>query len=637
MKRIIGIMLIVASAVMLSWAGYAENEAQCVANAVCIDEESIYLLNEGTLWKVDALLNKKEIIHRFDEKNVSGISAVDGMVYFCYQGDDLAHFATLDIDSEKITDIFSVETQRPLCKMLVHENIIYALWEYRLPELMERNYTYMCVAAAYDSQGNEIALPFDEAADILPMEPFGLMVSTETNDAQNCYMVYQPETGRTQNMGMEGFACSMAAGPDGQLYARNIESICRFDDLESNPVILSMEKMTAAHVRLICTPEALIEYSCQGELNARIFPLRGEEKSRKLTLINFYNIQNPRLDSAVKQFQQLHPDVAVVFEEMDEEMLKTAILAQDDNLDVVYVQNELDPYTLVEEDVLCNLEQEPCLSKLLRGYVAEQSMCLNGVRYGVPVEIFWDAGFRVNEKWAAYAPEVDLKNCDWLELYEMAEEFDPDLNGDGHPDVSFLYASAANPQWFRQYEATFQSRDEINFDTELFRTLAEAYKHCYQSGNIQMNDPEVAVFIEDGGFSVVPLEKNPSLTLNGQRVQIVTATFLCTFNSSAQHDLAVEFLELYCSDEAEAANYSIGLRTDSSVYPLYADLSDGDRELVEQQKEYLHESVSSAVYDFSYEFALYAPDQMKKYLNDEITLDELVTNLQKKMNMVRMG
>ncbi len=128
----------------------ARAEAAGSVNDACVDGDSVYLLNEGILWEADALLNKEGIVHRFDSEDVCGISVVDGVAYYCHQDASAAHFARLDLASGETAEMFSVATERPLYKMLAHDGIIYVLWEYRLTELMERDYTWMCVAAAYD-------------------------------------------------------------------------------------------------------------------------------------------------------------------------------------------------------------------------------------------------------------------------------------------------------------------------------------------------------------------------------------------------------------------------------------------------------------------------------------------------------
>lgn len=603
-------------------------------NYACVCDGQAYLLEENTLWEADAALEKTKEIFQFD-KPVSGLSVDGSIAFYCVQDGDTAHFASLNIATLEQKELFSCSAERPLFEMLVHDQIVYALWEYTFDELMERSYTCMCAVTAHDLSGNEVSLPFSEATAIVPSSRYGLLVSVENSSPENCFFSYNPDSGILESLSAAGRAINMAVGPDDKVYVRDFDGVYRYDAMEGSPTIVELLSDGNTQTGLICTGDFLISYARQGDWNIQKWPLgeAQDKSSQTLTLVNCYDIRDSQLDYAIRQLKERHPGLEVEFQTLDDDALTTAILAQDSQLDILYTRG-YNAQTYIDAGVLYDLSQEATLMEQLQGMVGASAMFSNGICYGVPVELSWN-GIVQNESLSEYAPDIDLNSCDWIEFLQAAEQFQPDINGDGQPDLSFLYSEPLYPIWMNAYCALFDDASDIEFDTQTFRTLMESYKRCANAGLIQLDDESTALYQIFGGLSLMPSNICALPGLEGKRIQITETFSLCVMNHSAQHSLAVELLEIYTSDEAASQCYGVRLKADSSLYPAYADYTTEEKQNLERQKGFLQNATLGPHIDAS--FSVYTSEQLEKYYADQISIDELISNLQGRLSMILNG
>lgn len=312
-------------------------------------------------------------------------------------------------------------------------------------------------------------------------------------------------------------------------------------------------------------------------------------------------------------------------------------MAGDDVIDLLSV-NMYEMSTLAEMGALCDLNEDAELRQRMEQWTGNRAFCWKGLRYGVPVRLDTSCLFP-NRRLSGFALDVDWQRCTWLEWLQKAEQFHTDTNDDGVQDVWLLADTVDSPQWLFQYAATFDDIRDVRFDAEAFRALAEQYKRCFKKGvlidwNDAMQQPDTVVYTIGRISDLDRTDYLPQPAITGERTVPAYTYSLALSKSTAQYDLAMDFLRCFTSDAVQSQSPFIGLAADTAIYPEYACLQNPLKQQVEAQKEYVDRGAAQWRNN---DYHIFQAEQFEQYLNDRISLDDLVDSLQQKLRMVIWG
>ncbi|MDO4357455.1 MAG: extracellular solute-binding protein [Clostridia bacterium] len=599
-------------------------------NAVCAMGEQVYLLENNALWTLDEELQPEERIHTFTQE-LSGFCAYDGAFYFAFEDGGKVRFVRRTSDN-RLEPLFDVEAERRLTQLLVAEDRLVALWQFTPEEEPQHQFINNYRPTAYTLTGEPLELPFDEVASVAASQPYGLLYTVfEATGTRLCAMDW--EDGGTRELSVSGFINAMAEAPDGAgLYYDDGDQLYRYDYATGEVESLGLWEGTDEQTELACVGERVIRYASRGDMNREVYGDDVEEK-QVLTIVNM-SADSDYMREVIRRFERAHPDVRVKVENDTEEQLLTMLMAGERGMDILSIQTADIP-RFVRSGAFLNLDEDPELKRQMEEeWVGSQAFYMEGIRYGVPW-YFEVCCIRANESLAQYAPEIDWENATWLDVLREAEQMETDVTGDGVPDICFLEeGNVCYPMWVNQYVASFEHAEDVRFDTEEFRMLAEQYRRCVQAGAIR-DDGTSALFFRvelhwpDGqAFEPMP-------TVNGRRVAPAYIGALMIPIRAANRELALDFLKCYDSEDMQHFIDwgEMSWAADSALYPAYDHFSAQEKEIVERQKAYADECAKSY---FCHGVGLDG-DLLGQYLNDEITLDELVITAERKLRMYLLG
>ncbi|MDO4357456.1 MAG: extracellular solute-binding protein [Clostridia bacterium] len=610
-------------------------------NAVCAMGEQLYLLENNALWTLDEDLQPEERIHTFTQE-LSGFCAYDGAFYFAFEDGGKVRFMRRTSDN-RLELLFDVEAERRLTRLLVAEDRLVALWQFTPEEESQHQFINNYHPTAYTLTGEPLELPFDEAASVAASQPYGLLYTVfEATGTRLCAMDW--EDGGTRELSVSGDIDAIAEAPDGAgLYYDDSDQLYRYDYATGEVESLGLWEGTDEQTELACVGERVIRYASRGDMNREVY---GDDVGEKqvLTIVNAYSFDGTYENEVVRRFRQAHPDVKVEVVEIPEAQLITMLMAGETDLDILMLQTSFIP-RFVESGAILDLNSDEELSQWLeQGWTGDQVFCWNGLRYGICRDLSVGC-ISANESLAQYVPEIDWENATWLDVFRQAQQMQTDITGNGMQDIWFLKDNLRFPMWMDQYMASFDRPEDVCFDTEEFRAVAEQYRQCVNAGLIMSDEAYydnypastslVAFSVDEmnlpNGGSFLPLPR-----INGCRVAPSIVAALSIPVRSAHRELALDLLKCYASEDMQRfiSWGEMNWAADSELYAVYSKYSEKQKDGVARQKAYVNEA---AVLKTGFGDSNYQAEQMEKYLNGEITLDELVNGLQQKQQMMSMG
>lgn len=341
---------------------------------------------------------------------------------------------------------------------------------------------------------------------------------------------------------------NIAAAPEtGEIYIRNSNGIfCHVQERQPPEECWAEWEENWSDTALVCTKKQLISYRQHGDMDVHTWDLKQapDEPAREnqLAVVNAY-AEEPALCRALEMFREQHPEVEVVFRQMTEEQLNTALMANDGSVDVLALYSG-DAMRYVATGAIVDIDADAVLRQQQEALVGSGAFCWDGVRNGVGSELYVTC-LKRNEALEAYAPPLDWENCSWTELLSAAEGFAAE--GNGGRGLYFLLDSRRFPAWYAQYRALYDTPKEIDFDTEMFRVLAEQYKACVQAGVIldsgaERADPARAVCAVEKLYTLSGAAFDPLPRLETERPVLADAFALAVCRSTRHEEWAKELL-----------------------------------------------------------------------------------------------
>ncbi|MDO4356529.1 MAG: extracellular solute-binding protein [Clostridia bacterium] len=632
MMRKLGTLLL---ALLLCFgAAHAEGSAE-PKHFYFSDGETAYRLSDGGLWELDEALQPTGKL--CDTEAVAGFADAEGIA--------LAVPTEAGYRFERVGGevLLEVENGRVLREFAVSGDCIVALWRYLSEERPEYSDGSEGLLTAYRLNGEEVYTPCYAAGAIALEADGSVLVAQYEPNGPKTIVRWDLASGMVRDvMDVDGATAMCASqGTIAYVYRGGVYAA----DDAGNSRLLG-EAVQAADVGLFASGTRIAAYDRSGEPSMQIFDLAEASDKVTLTLVNCSDFNDDRMKKAIEMLREAHPDVDVRFVDMEAEPLNTALMANDEGLDLLYMNN-FDAVNYVSAGVVEDLNDHPEVLAQLDGWIdLDGAMTWNGVRFGVPMDVNVNV-LEFNEALAEFLPDgLDPNQLTWRALLDAGAQFSGDTDGDGRRDVWLWQDSRRFPAFLFQYIMSGDDLSALDFDTEAFRELMTLYRQCVQNGafaDYSDCDSSAAVFAASMKSA---LDTKTSLPLPEQEVPgapltTCTVMMLGVNRGSPNKALALELLADYCSAEAQKRVYTgsseyayFGFLRDLSAYEGYGQLSDSAKAAVEANRALFEQTKMSWN---SREFNIYCGDQIEAYLDGEIELDELIQNLQQRKQMVLMG
>lgn len=602
------------------------------------DSAAVCQLQNGELWELnDDLLRAERVCD-----GVAGAEAVcwrDGRFYFAVRAQEGVAIARWD---GALTTLFQVRADRTALDIAVVEDRVFVLWQYADGEQAAAPVPGCGPIVAYDMGGQIVMETIGYAIapsqkGVLIAEPAGSLSGMDT-----CVREWIAEDGRFA-VRLERSGITVVCEVAGGLAYVNDSGLHVWDESTG-------EERTAN----IAVDERSTLIACGGKLllgsredDALQWAALEKQSGRTtLTLVNCQWLNDRRMQMAIEQLQAAHPEVDVQLRDMPEDSLRAALMAGEDGLDILLVDNFLAP-GYVEAGVLEDLGKHAAITGALAQWVDVcAAVTWNDVLFGVPWGVAVDA-MSVNEALMADLPlDLSPENMTWRQLLRAGARFEGDTDGDGRQDIWLWWDSLRFPAWRDQYMAGFANLQEVRFDTEEFRTLLALYRQCVKRGALADSfsdvSPEQAILCMGEMSSPDTLARLPLPALDCGGVNTNTVYAFGVNAASPVKALAIELLANYAGVEAQRThayrrgegNCYVGLLRDSSAYGLYGQLSESERAALETNKRII--STAVATWQNS-EFNRFFGDQLERYIAGEIDEDEMIDSVQQKLGMMLLG
>ncbi len=635
MKRIwLGMILCVA---LLSMGG-ARAEGDWQRNAVTSDGSQAWLLAGRALWTLDEQFDRQEQAYEF-EADVRDICAHGGTVYAAVRTAEGISFSALSDGA--LSEIFLVPGEADVYDFAVTDECVAVLWE-RTPEDEQTLPFGAHRLSAYDWEGRE--LPMDvPAATALSGCGRSKLLLAESEAYSDTIVCLDTATGERQTLLTDAYVKALS-GTEEEVYFLEDNGLNRIEDGRASNVYMAIFDEPAELAQCGSSLAAVLRET-QGDRDPLLFTWSPDRKATVLTMINVdQGLRDARMDAALAQLRREYPDVEVRFEEMLPDQLNTALMARDDSLDIMQV-SRVDSEAVISAGALVDLNSDPVIVEELKHWNnVEPLMTYDGKLYGVP-SIIWADTLRSPEEVRDFLPEgFDPGACSWQRFFEQALAFDGDINGDGQQEVCFLADRLAYPLWHFQYVACYDRLEDVEYDTPLFRELAEGWRACVQAGQVMdildaWNGKMPALYewmVVTSPNECMADELYWRLPKLGDRdVQTAASKGFAVNVSSPHREIALWLLEIYASRAVQVQRNVYMLADPADYGQDFERRSESEKQRIRKDMEW-YASLRPDLITQSYRSAG-AGDWMERYLNGEVTTDELVQGLQATLRKVILG
>ncbi len=353
------------------------------------------------------------------------------------------------------------------------------------------------------------------------------------------------------------------------------------------------------------------------------------------------------LKKAEELFKKANPQCDIVYKSKGDNELKVSVMAGDNDMDIIYVENHLfndfvGSGAVISLDGYQNIKEN--FTNMLDGI---ENLCTyNNSLVGVPVFLsidMWEANQELLDRLNLKLPKEDWN---WYDFYEYAKLSRQDINGDGINDTYIIEGKPSFPTFFQQYNSAYVdlAAGKASFNNDSFKNLLALWKKLWDEDLIAYGTRMSFKMKDNIVFSIAncflalgdkAIACPPSL-LDGQKSYPAQVYLLCINSFSQNKDLAAELLSFYCSKEAQTVIDPLTGRTfykDISVYPPIsagAETFSNDKNIEIFKNMYKH----SAREQDNVDLRCYMFGVIADYMRDGISLDKAVTLIDGKAKMI---
>lgn len=299
--------------------------------------------------------------------------------------------------------------------------------------------------------------------------------------------------------------------------------------------------------------------------------------------------------------------------EKSDEELSLAVLSNDRNFDAFYLSSRQDVCkNLKENGIFYPLNDVPNVSEYIDKcflYIKDAVTDEKGCIYMIPIDVSIPV-FIANKELAEPAPDVD---------YLLSERAENNYSFNIYP--------------FINENLNLYFRKNNSFDTDDFRSLAEGLKKYvrYPCGNADVYDfvsgknnafdftYEDVRLLQTAYYLInSDILKAVDLRLSDDEAPSAFSTFICVNPSSDNLESTLAYISALCSYiMAQNDTFMIADR-EKYTHSVYADS--------------LYDIYSNAIIDYTVPREIYA-DELDKYLNEDIPVDEFITEADRKLKV----
>lgn len=355
-----------------------------------------------------------------------------------------------------------------------------------------------------------------------------------------------------------------------------------------------------------------------------------------LTLVNCENIMDFRMANAIMAFEE-ETGIHVVTKEISRTQLLTQLLSKDNSIDLLFADSSY-LQELQQAGVLYSLDTFKDLQIALHKWMnVLESGKVNGELYCLPAYLSAGIIYIQNELLPFMTKQIPDKYS-WSELLALGDSFSPGNTGTGKPIACFMADNLLYPEFIRQYLSAKAEEKKTLSDDELKQTLL-IYKDLYKKGLIkdEFNDHDTrgALLHVD---RMIELNTNPFINMpnmgDGSAYTVGYVHGICVNAFSEKKKEAERFLTIYADEENQAYPEGYGFVENIDLNHDASHLTSAEREQLLRCKDY-YETVRPLWQKD--DFIDFLCDEMEHYLSDEISLDQLIEALNKKLLMVIYG
>lgn len=360
------------------------------------------------------------------------------------------------------------------------------------------------------------------------------------------------------------------------------------------------------------------------------------EQTGTLTIINCESIVDFRMTNAIQQFEK-ETGMHVLLKEIGQTQLITQLLSMESSIDILFTDSS-NLNELQEAGVLLSLSTFHNLENALETWmkVFEPGKVGNEL-YSLPAFLSV-AKIYIHKELLPYLSGEISDQYTWSELLNVGNTFQPKRDGQKRPQACFLSDNLYYPEFFRQYLSAYAGNDISFSDDELRRTL-EIYKKLVQEDLIKDSfdtDDTRGALLQIGRMIELETEEYIPMPLLGDgRSYVVGYLHGLSVNAFSTHKKEAErFLELYASEENQAYPEGYGFLDNIDLNYDASFLSPAERDRLLLSKDYYEKAMPLWQKD---DFVTFLREEMMRYLNSEISLDVLIDELNRKIQMVING
>lgn len=356
----------------------------------------------------------------------------------------------------------------------------------------------------------------------------------------------------------------------------------------------------------------------------------------KLTIVNCMGIEDYRLTAAIRSFEE-ETGVQIIMTEVNQQQLLTQLITGEDSFDILFVDSSIIKQ-FYDAGVLVSLNEYFQLQRSLEMWMDILDVStFDGELVAIPAYVS-AASIYVDTALMSFF-STDLPDaCTWLELFNIADQFQADTNGDGFDDAYYMMDNMYYPEFVRQYVSAYAEKG-CDFADPYFVELMESYKALVQKGYIgDIYNPEhtkgALFFIDRMLGAHIDVSLNMPLLEDGTPYVVGFVHGMAISEYSPNKDIAAAFLTTYASQDNQFSPDGIGLLKDTTMNPYVAELTTSEKQLMEASIKQFELVAPLWQYD---DFTLELMESINLYLTDRISVDELVKRLNQKMAMVQQG
>lgn len=363
-----------------------------------------------------------------------------------------------------------------------------------------------------------------------------------------------------------------------------------------------------------------------------------------------------KIAKAVELYRIRYPEVDVkVNLSLTTEDIKKKMMAGDDDLGV-FINYYFDFYSHGRNNTLVDLKEYPSILKKLENvFDGLINLCeYNGKMLGVPYDYSFTTLYVNSDLYGKLNFELPKDIWSWEDFYSYAFKAQQDMDGNGHKDTCIISCEKRDAPFISQMLAGYMDMDKGSADlsNEKIKSTLALWKKMWdedliEEGRIMSKKDHVLLSLGKIG----PFSGNshfvymPVIDKNDPKFGLRNFEILSIPKSSSGIEQAVDFLEIFLSEDVQKQDINAPLFKDISIYESWDSYQNFLHNLDKGTDEFglsndANYNLFNQIMNLSrielppVDLRLFIMDTMEKYINGEISLDDFILQMDGKAKMI---